>query len=106
MNNEYLDLRGALPDSQFNFRPGMSVAKTLVCAQADWAAAKARGEIVGVVAFDLSAAFNTIDVVHLIEKLKSTGVWGTSLKWLESYMKGRSQSPNIRILFVRNALYE
>jgi hypothetical protein len=64
----------------------------LACAQADWAAAKARGEIVGVMAFDLSAAFDTIDVVPLIEKLKSAGVGGTPLKWLESYMTGRSQS--------------
>ena len=89
---EYLDLKGVLPDSQFGFRPGMSVAMALACAQADWAAAKARGEIVGVMAFDLSAAFDTIDVVHLIEKLKSAGVRGTPLKWLESYMTGRSQS--------------
>jgi hypothetical protein len=89
---EYLDLRGVLPDSQFGFRPGRSVAMALACAQADWAAAKARGEIVGVMAFDLSAAFDTIDVVPLIEKLKSAGVGGTPLKWLESYMTGRSQS--------------
>ena len=89
---EYLDLKGVLPDSQFGFLPGRSVAMALACAQADWAAAKARGEIVGVMAFDLSAAFDTIDVVHLIEKLKSAGVRGTPLKWLESYMTGRSQS--------------
>ena len=65
------------PDSQFGFRPGRSVTMALKCAQADWAAAKAKGEIVGVMALYLSAAFNTIDVVHLIEKLKSAGVRGT-----------------------------
>ena len=43
-------------------------------------------------AFDLSAAFNTIDVVHLIKNLKSAGVGGTPMKWLKSYMSGRSQS--------------
>jgi hypothetical protein len=89
---EHLDLRGVLPDSQFGFRPGRSVAMALACAQADWAAAKARGEVVGVMAFDLSAAFDTIDVAPLIEKLKSAGVGGTPLKWLKSYMSGRSQS--------------
>ena len=57
-----------------------------------WAAAKARGEIVGVMAFDLSAAFDTIDAAPLLEKLKSAGVGGTPLKWLKSYMSGRSQS--------------
>ena len=89
---EYLDLRRDLPDSKFGFLSGRSVAMALACAQADWAAAKTRGEIVGVMAFDLSAAFDTIDVVHLIEKLKSAGVRGTPLKWLESYMTERSQS--------------
>ena len=78
--HECFDLRRVLPDSKFGFRPGRSVAMALACAQADWAAAKTRGEIVGVMAFDLSAAFDTIDVVHLIEKLKSTGVRGTPLK--------------------------
>ena len=71
---EWLDLRGVLPDSQFGFLPGRSVAMALACAQADWAAAKARGEVVGVMAFDLSAAFDTIDMEPLIEKLKSAGV--------------------------------
>ena len=56
----------------------------LACAQADWAAAKARGEIVGVMAFNLSAAYNTIDAASIIKKLKSAGVGGTPLKWLES----------------------
>ena len=37
-----------------------AVAKALACAQADWAVAKARGKVVGVMAFDLSTAFDTI----------------------------------------------
>ena len=81
---DWLDFRGVLPDSQFDFHPGRSVAMALACAQADWAAAKARGEIVGVMAFNLSAAYNTIDAAPLIKKLKSAGVRGTPLKWLES----------------------
>ncbi len=32
---EWLDMRGVLPDSQFGFRPGRSVAMALACAQAD-----------------------------------------------------------------------
>jgi hypothetical protein len=89
---DWFDVKGVLPDSQFGFRPGMSVAMALACAQADWAAAKARGEVVGVIAFDLSAAFDTIDAGPLIDKLKSAGIEGTPLKWLRSYMSGRSQS--------------
>lgn len=89
---DWLEKRGVLPESQFGFCPGRSVAMALASAQADWAAAKARGEFVGVMAFDLSSAFDTIDAEPLLEKLESTGVVGTVLKWLKSYMSGRSQS--------------
>ena len=43
-------------------------------------------------AFDLSAAFDTINAAHLISKLEASGVKGTPLKWMSSYMSGRSQS--------------
>ena len=35
----------------------------LTCAQADWAAAKNRGKAVAILAYDLSAAFDTIATV-------------------------------------------
>ena len=89
---DWFELKKVLPDSQFGFRPSRSVAMALACAQADWASEKAKGNFVGVMAFDLSAAFDTIDPTALLKKLESTGVKGTPLKWLESYMSGRSQS--------------
>ena len=64
----------------------------LACAQADWAGAKAKGNFVGVMAFDLTAAFDTIDPAPLLDKLENAGVKGTPLNWLKSYMTGRSQS--------------
>ena len=89
---EWLEGNDVLPDSQFGFRPNRSVAMALACAQAEWAASKAKGDYVGVMAFDLSAAFDTIDSAPLIEKLRNAGVKGTPLEWLKSYMSGRSQS--------------
>ena len=66
---DYLEAKNVLPDSQFGFRPNRSVAMALACAQADWAGEKAKGNFVGVMAFDLSAAFDTIDAAPLIKKL-------------------------------------
>ena len=40
-------------------------------AQGDWIDAKARNEFVGVIAFDLSAAFDTISNTTLLDKLKN-----------------------------------
>ena len=89
---EWLDKDNVLPESQWGFRPGRSVTKALTCAQADWVAAKNRGEAVAIIAYDFSAAFDTISIGPLTKKLETAGVTGTPLKWMQSYMSGCSQS--------------
>ena len=64
----------------------------LTVAQSDWVDAKSRNEVVGVMAFDLSAAFNTLEHSKLLSKLNSAGITGIQLKWFESYLSGRLQS--------------
>ena len=49
-----------LPESQFGFRPGHSVSMALSIAQNDWISAKSKNYVVGLMAFDLSAAFDTL----------------------------------------------
>ena len=46
---------------------------------------------VGVMAFDLSAAFDTLCHSKLTKKLESSGISGTPLKWFKNYLSGRSQ---------------
>ena len=89
---EWLDDHSYLPESQNGFRPGRSVAKALSCAQADWAAAKSQNEAVAIIAFDLSAAFDTVGLGPLTEKLQNAGVHDKPLSWIQDYMSGRSQS--------------
>ena len=88
---EWLKLQDFIPESQFGFLPGRSVSMALTCAQTDWFEAKSKGNTVGVMAFDLSAAFDTVSAPTLLTKLESTGITGTPLKWFHSYMSGRSQ---------------
>ena len=64
----------------------------LICSQTDWVSAKSKGDFVGVLAFDLSAAFDTINSTKLIKKLQHAGVKGRPLQWIKSYMSGRKQS--------------
>ena len=52
----------------------------LACAQTDWIQAKSQGDTVGVLAFYLSAAFDTIDPGMFLSKLESVGIMGTPLK--------------------------
>ena len=80
-----------IPNSQFGFLPGRSVTMALACAQTDWIEAKSRGDTIGVLGFDLSAAFDTVSSSKLLAKLESTGISGTPLKWFSSYMNNRLQ---------------
>ena len=60
--------------------------------QADWVAARSRGEAVAVIAYDFSAAFDCIGLDPLTQKLEEFGLVGTPLNWMKSYMSDRSQS--------------
>ena len=66
---EWLEAHNYLPDAQNGFRPKRSVAMALSCAQAEWVAAKNRNEYVAILGFDFSAAFDTISIGPLSQKL-------------------------------------
>ena len=86
---DWLMVQGFIPTSQFGFLPGRSVSTPLACAQNDWTEAKSKGDTIGIISFDLSAAFDTIETLTLLCKLESTGIRGTPLKWFKYYMSGR-----------------
>ena len=50
-----------------------------------------KGCVTGTVLLDLRKAFDPVDHLLLINKLKSLGVAGKSLEWLSSYLTGRVQ---------------
>ena len=53
--------------------------------------AKEAGKHIGLILYDLSAAFDTVEPGVLVEKLKIYGFDYTSRKWMESYLMGRKQ---------------
>ena len=67
-----------------------------------------KGCVTGTVFLDLRKAFDTVDHLLLINKLKSLGVAGKSLEWLRSYLSGLVQqsmcvnalSPSAKITMV------
>ena len=81
-----------LPESQYGFRLGRSVSMALTVAQNDWIHAQSKNDVVGLMAFDLSSAFDTLKHSTLLSKLKSARISGTQLNWFESYLKNRYQS--------------
>jgi hypothetical protein len=51
----------------------------------------ATGVVVGVLAFDLMAAFDTVDTAVLLPKLEKLGFRGKLLQWFSSYLTGGKQ---------------
>jgi hypothetical protein len=89
---KYLAAVNGLPPSQFGFRPGRSTVTALAAAHAAWLAASRSGEAVGILAFDLSAAFDTVSTDQLLPKLGALGVNGRALEWFGHYLSGGRQA--------------
>jgi hypothetical protein len=91
-HEDHLAKINALPVTQFGFQCGRLCAMALLAtAHATWLGAAEAGKIIGVLAFDLSAAFDTLDPAVLIPKLEVLGVLGLSLRWFTLYLTGGSQ---------------
>ena len=63
----------------------------IAAAHGKWVKAKELGKAVGIAAYDLSAAFDTLDPNRLSDKLTTLGVTGTANNWFLDYMTGRKQ---------------
>ncbi len=80
-----------LPNSQFGFRAKRSTVGAIATAHGAWSSAKAMGKKVVVAAYDMSSAFDTIDVNLLCSRLEELGICGTANQWFRSYLTGRMQ---------------
>jgi hypothetical protein len=88
---DHLARVNGLPGAQYNFRPKRSCTSALAHAHAGWLTGAERGQIVGIMAFDLSASFDTVAAKQLLPKLQLLGVFGRALAWFKSYLTGGSQ---------------
>jgi hypothetical protein len=80
-----------LPNSQFGFRSGRSSTAAIAASHAQWLKSSQEGNVVGILAFDLSSAFDTVDKKLLLPKLVALGIVGTHPKWFNSYLSGGQQ---------------
>ena len=80
-----------LPPSQFGFRPRRSTAAAIAYSHGSWSAARARGLAVAVAGYDLSSAFDTVDVGMVSAKLRGFGILGKENRWFLDYLSNRAQ---------------
>jgi hypothetical protein len=76
----HLDNLGALPNTQHEFRQGCSCTTALATVHARWMAAGREKKVVGILAFDLTAAFDTVAKDQLLPKLAKLSIAGTALR--------------------------
>ena len=93
--SHYLESGNLLPSNQHGFRPKRSTMTAWQEIQLDWAMLTEQKQVTGVLLWDLSAAFDTLDCEVLCEKLKIFGLQPTSVKWVRSYLTDRYQRVKI-----------
>jgi hypothetical protein len=87
----FMKANDVLPTSQHGFRKGRSCTTALAMAHAALVSAKAKGKVVAVVGFDLSAAFDTLGREDLLPKMSAMGIGGNALKWFKCYLTNAKQ---------------
>ncbi len=80
-----------LPTSQFGFRPRRSTSAAIAYCHGSWTQARAKGLVLAVAGYDLSSAFDTIDVDMVSSKLQGLGVLQEENRWFSDYLSGRKQ---------------
>jgi len=89
----YLESNSLLPKLQSGFRRGHSTETTLVKVLSDIYDAIDTGQMAMLALLDVSAAFDCVDHVIMLERLRiSYGVNGSALEWFRSYLTSRRQT--------------
>ena len=80
-----------LYDYQFGFRPKHSTQQAIITLFDNITKSLDNGNIAISIFIDLKKAFDTVDHRILLRKLYAYGIRGPMLKWIESYLTGRTQ---------------
>ena len=93
---KYFEDNGFFGSFQFGFRAKKSTVSELLSLFEDLLDAKEAGKEIALLLYDLSSAFDTVEMKVLLDKLKCYGFDIRSLKWVESYLTGRKQAVAVK----------
>jgi hypothetical protein len=81
---KHLAATNALLVTQFGFRQQRGCSTALRTAHAGWIKSRGKSNVVGVMGYDLSSAFDTVAAEQLLPKLQMLGIRGRELSWFAS----------------------
>ena len=81
---------------QHGFCPGHSYETQLIRVLDEWTSALESGKQVDVIYLDLQKAFDKVPHARLLSKLKSYGITGKLLQWIENFLFNRRQCVRLR----------
>ena len=91
----FLETHNLLPENQHGFRNRRSTMTALTAMQKEWVQSTEDGLITGILIWDLSAAYNTINTELLCKKLQLYGCDNKTCEWFNSFLTGRTQRVRI-----------
>jgi len=88
----YLSSADLLPSLQSRFRQGHSTETAVLWVLSDILQAVDRGDTAALILLYLSAAFDTVDLAILLQRLQTTfGIDDSAHRWFQSYLSCRHQ---------------
>lgn len=92
---EHLIKNKLFTDDQHGFVPGRNCITQLLVCMEDWTKMIEDGDCFDVIYTDFSKAFDSVPHERLFLKMESLGIKGDILRWIRSFLCGRTQCVNV-----------
>ncbi len=83
---QFLEQNHLLSDAQHGFRSGRSCLTNLLFSLDRWSKARDEGKMVHAIYIDFKKAFDSVPHQRLLHKLRSAGIRGNLLSWIENFL--------------------
>ena len=91
----FVEVHDLLPNNQHGFRSNRSTMTALSAMQKDWIRNTEEGLMTGILVWDLSSAFDTLDIDLFLKKMTIYGADDVTIKWFSSFLCDRQQRVRI-----------
>ena len=91
----FAEIHDLLPNCQHGFRSQRSTMTALSSMQKEWISNTEDGLTTGILVWDLSSAFDTLDIELFLKKMEIYGADNQTTNWFKTFLTGRTQRVRI-----------